>query len=480
MRITTADAPTTPTTRVSRADDDTMNGAGPSAGAQFLAVLAGLTPQSSQPATPTSPPPARGAAGATPGASTHAATAPGGNDPNSAPAPLPATNEQQTDAPVAASVTPVAAPDRVGADAPGSPNAATAAATTRVDANLAAGDPAAPTPVTSAATQPAPATLPRDDVAPPAAPTAAPIGAATADPASRHIGTANGAATDASTVAPDDDPTPQAGPSPASARGTTTAAPTPTTATSTTAAAATAQPVSPTTSDGGPHDGTHDDAPGARPSSATTATATATATSTASGHDSSTAPAPAPSHAAQPSNPTVATPAIATPQPTANPTQVAAPPAPAAPPNPVATTPVAQLVSVVEPLRDQPDGSYRITVDLHPADLGRVQVEVRLERGEVNLHLQADHASTSALLRDALHDLRDGLQSAGLRTGGVVVSNGDAARHGSADAAERDTANAANRDGTTSRSGTDDVTDVATTGPAYAPTSSDALVDVRV
>ena len=143
--------------------------------------------------------------------------------------------------------------------------------------------------------------------------------------------------------------------------------------------------------------------------------------------------------------------------------------------------PTAEIVlSVVEPLRDQPDGSYRITVDLHPADLGRVQVEVRLERGEVNLHLQADHASTSALLRDALHDLRDGLQSAGLRTGGVVVSNGDAARHGSADAAERDTANAANRDGTTSRSGTDDVTDVATTGPAYAPTSSDALVDVRV
>jgi flagellar hook-length control protein FliK len=197
--------------------------------------------------------------------------------------------------------------------------------------------------------------------------------------------------------------------------------------------------------------------------------------------DAAASPPPVASHTASAENPAVAqTPSIATPQPSAPPTQVAAPPAPAAPPNPVVTTPIAQVVSVVEPLRTQPDGSYRITVDLHPADLGRVQVEMKLDHGEVSLHLQAEHASTSTLLRDALHELRDRLQSTGLRTGGVVVGNGDLATGGgSGGRFDGDTARTSARNVTFGQD-VDEVADAVTATTTHAPTSSDALVDVRV
>jgi flagellar hook-length control protein FliK len=138
---------------------------------------------------------------------------------------------------------------------------------------------------------------------------------------------------------------------------------------------------------------------------------------------------------------------------------------------------MAQLVSVVAPLRTQPDGSYRLTVDLHPAELGRVQLEVHVEHGVVNVHLQADHASTSALLRDGLHDLRDRLQAAGVRAGGVVVDQGDGSTARDDHGLDRETGRDAGAELTGATDG------AAATVEQSAPTSTqspDALVDVRL
>ncbi|HEY7135159.1 MAG TPA: flagellar hook-length control protein FliK [Acidimicrobiia bacterium] len=132
---------------------------------------------------------------------------------------------------------------------------------------------------------------------------------------------------------------------------------------------------------------------------------------------------------------------------------------------------------MVAPLRTQPDGSYRLTVDLHPAELGRVQLEVHVEHGVVNVHLQADHASTSALLREGLQDLRNRLQAAGVRAGGVVVDHGDSSAARGDGGLDRE----AGRDGGAERAGAADGA-TATVDPS-APTSTqspDALVDVRL
>ncbi len=78
----------------------------------------------------------------------------------------------------------------------------------------------------------------------------------------------------------------------------------------------------------------------------------------------------------------------------ATPTPAVAPTLPAAP-EPVAT----QLVRPSPRCVTTSDGSYRLSLQLHPAELGAVHVDVQLHAGEVSLHLQAEHApSAQALL----------------------------------------------------------------------------------
>jgi hypothetical protein len=95
-----------------------------------------------------------------------------------------------------------------------------------------------------------------------------------------------------------------------------------------------------------------------------------------------------------------------------------------------AATPVQQVVRAVVPLRRLADGTHNMVLELHPAELGAVRVELSLDRGVVHLGLHADLEGTGQLLRAALPELRSQLDAAGLVSGRVAVDGGPAGRGG--------------------------------------------------
>lgn len=111
-------------------------------------------------------------------------------------------------------------------------------------------------------------------------------------------------------------------------------------------------------------------------------------------------------------------------EPTTGHTRSAGPAAPpAGPPAPLDPGPPAsQLASAVAALRRRGDGEYVATLDLHPAELGRVRVEVEVRAGQVNVQVSAEHAGTRSLLQTGLDDLRAALQQGGLDAGQLDVS----------------------------------------------------------
>ena len=86
---------------------------------------------------------------------------------------------------------------------------------------------------------------------------------------------------------------------------------------------------------------------------------------------------------------------------------------------------VDQVVSVVEPLHHRGDGHHELTLDLRPAELGPIRVEVSIDQGTVHLSLHADEASPGTLLHQAMPELRAALEEAGLVTGRLGVGPGD-------------------------------------------------------
>jgi flagellar hook-length control protein FliK len=87
----------------------------------------------------------------------------------------------------------------------------------------------------------------------------------------------------------------------------------------------------------------------------------------------------------------------------------------------VPSSPVEQVVKAVAPLRKLADGTHNVVLELHPAELGTVRVELSLDRGMVHLGLHADVEGTGHLLRAALPELRHQLGAAGLTAGRVAV-----------------------------------------------------------
>ncbi len=90
-----------------------------------------------------------------------------------------------------------------------------------------------------------------------------------------------------------------------------------------------------------------------------------------------------------------------------------------APPPPVAQ----QLVEHVSPLVDGPDGTHELTIELRPATLGRVQLEITLEDGLLHVRVQADDPSSRRLLAQSLGELRAALTDAGIRAGNLDIDN---------------------------------------------------------
>lgn len=82
-----------------------------------------------------------------------------------------------------------------------------------------------------------------------------------------------------------------------------------------------------------------------------------------------------------------------------------------------------QLVEVVGPLRQAPDGTHRVSVQLRPDELGEVLVDVRVRGSEIHLSIRADLAGTAELLRDAVGELRAELESAGFSSGDLDIGS---------------------------------------------------------
>ena len=120
---------------------------------------------------------------------------------------------------------------------------------------------------------------------------------------------------------------------------------------------------------------------------------------------------PAPTHAAPAAAP-------APPPAPAAPTAASIPAAPAtAPPAPV----VDQLVGHVSPFIGGPEGSHEITIELAPAELGRVRLRVTLDDGVIHVRVHADDPASRRLLARSMGELRHALVDAGVRAGDLDV-----------------------------------------------------------
>jgi hypothetical protein len=122
----------------------------------------------------------------------------------------------------------------------------------------------------------------------------------------------------------------------------------------------------------------------------------------------------------------VANPAAAYVPSTQAPAAPVAPTAVAAPQSVKAPQVAEQVVSKIGPLVEHGDGTYELTLELQPAELGRVRVEVLVDHGRVSVNVQAQHATTGDVIREALPDLRAALEAAGLSAGDVLVGSGPA------------------------------------------------------
>jgi hypothetical protein len=123
-------------------------------------------------------------------------------------------------------------------------------------------------------------------------------------------------------------------------------------------------------------------------------------------------------HAVEVTAPVTAVPDVRRPEVVAAPVPVPATPAPE--PRAVAQ----QVVRAVVPLRKLPDGTHRVVLELRPAELGTVRVELSVDAGTVHVGMRADTPGTDALLHAALPEVRAQLDAAGLAAGRVAVGFG--------------------------------------------------------
>jgi len=142
----------------------------------------------------------------------------------------------------------------------------------------------------------------------------------------------------------------------------------------------------------------------------------------------------------------------------------------------VAPPPAEQLVSVLAPLRSTTNGTYTLRLELKPPELGRVEMRVEMKDGVLSASIHADREGSAQLVRDALSDLRDLLNTGGIQTGDLTVSDGGVGS-GSRDA--RDTQSSAPTTSSEATLPSDDATTVGTIRSSVEPDST-SLLDVRL
>ena len=80
----------------------------------------------------------------------------------------------------------------------------------------------------------------------------------------------------------------------------------------------------------------------------------------------------------------------------------------------------------IVPLKLDADGVHRLTVHLHPVDLGPVQVVAEIRNGDINVQLTSGTEAGNDALRNALDDLRRQLDDAGFRNTSLDLRQGNA------------------------------------------------------
>jgi flagellar hook-length control protein FliK len=80
----------------------------------------------------------------------------------------------------------------------------------------------------------------------------------------------------------------------------------------------------------------------------------------------------------------------------------------------------------IAPLRLDADGIHRLTVQLHPVDLGPVQVVAEIRNGDINVQLTSATDAATDAIRDAINDLRRDLQDAGFGNTTLDLRQGNA------------------------------------------------------
>ncbi|MGC8513174.1 MAG: flagellar hook-length control protein FliK [Acidimicrobiales bacterium] len=92
-----------------------------------------------------------------------------------------------------------------------------------------------------------------------------------------------------------------------------------------------------------------------------------------------------------------------------------------------ASTPVTsqsqQMLAILSPVLNRPNGRHQISIEMHPADLGTIQATVTVQSGHVTVELSADHPGARQALGTALPDLRQQLGSGG-RNADVFLGGG--------------------------------------------------------
>ena len=74
-----------------------------------------------------------------------------------------------------------------------------------------------------------------------------------------------------------------------------------------------------------------------------------------------------------------------------------------------------QLLKVISPFRQAPNGSQRVSISLHPTELGEVHVSVTIFNGETSVRLVASTPEGAAAIRSSMGDLESQLASNGQR-----------------------------------------------------------------
>ena len=74
-------------------------------------------------------------------------------------------------------------------------------------------------------------------------------------------------------------------------------------------------------------------------------------------------------------------------------------------------------------------GSWRVEMDLHPASMGRIEVQLEMRNGELEANFLSSNATTREVLNESLHRLREMLEQFGTNSAYVGLGAGNKGQH---------------------------------------------------